>query len=229
MESFCYIISSALKSFHTRISMSEDRNSPFHIRYATASDNFLLSEVGAETFYDSFAAENTPENMAAYLAESFSSAKQAEELANPASKFLIVEKEGQTVGYAHLKFGQAPAVILSQRPMEIGRFYARKAWIGKGVGAFLMQACLRDAAHANCDIVWLDVWEKNPRAIAFYRKWCFVEVGEQVFKLGDDLQHDLLMARSVIMESASYPGNHPILPASIPPGSSPPESEPPPR
>jgi ribosomal protein S18 acetylase RimI-like enzyme len=46
-------------------------------------------------------------------------------------------------------------------------------------------------------VVWLDVWEDNLRAIRFYRKWAFVEVGVQGFQLGDDLQNDLLMARSL--------------------------------
>ena len=81
--------------------------------------------------------------------------------------------------------------------MEIGRFYARKAWIGKGVGARLMQACLCEAEAVACDVVWLDVWERNARAIAFYHKWGFTEVGMQVFPLGNDLQRDLLMARPV--------------------------------
>lgn len=175
---------------------------PLHIRYATILDNTLLAEVGAETFYDSFAAENTPENMAAYLAESFSPEKQARELADPASKFLIVEAEGLTVGYARLKFGPAPSVITGRRPMEIIRFYARKPWIGKGVGARLMQACLSEAKQAECEVVWLDVWERNSRAITFYRQWGFVEVGTQVFQLGDDPQHDLLMARAVSLDSA---------------------------
>ena len=167
------------------------------IRYATASDNTLLAKVGAETFYDSFAADNTPGNMAAYLAASFSPEKQAQELADPASKFLIAEIEGAVVGYARLKFALAPSAVAGRTPMEIARFYARKAWIGKGIGARLMQACLSEAQRAGCDVVWLDVWERNSHAIAFYRKWGFVEVGTQVFQLGDDPQRDLLMARPV--------------------------------
>jgi diamine N-acetyltransferase len=44
-------------------------------------------------------------------------------------------------------------------------------------------------------MLWLDVWERNPRGIAFYRKWGFVEVGRQAFMLGEDLQNDLMTAR----------------------------------
>ncbi|MEA4908540.1 MAG: GNAT family N-acetyltransferase [Anaerolineaceae bacterium] len=169
----------------------------FHIRYATPLDNTLLAHIGAETFFDSFAADNTAENMAAYLAASFSPEKQAAELAIPDSRFLILEAAGQVAGYARVKFGPAPACVAGEKPLEVARFYARKAWIGKGVGARLMQACLAEAQQGGCDVVWLDVWEQNPRAIAFYRKWGFTEVGTQVFPLGDDLQHDLLMARAI--------------------------------
>jgi diamine N-acetyltransferase len=181
----------------SELNLPEEDGSKFHIRYATPSDNILLAEVGAETFYDTFAAENTPENMAAYLAKSFSPEQQDLELADPASQFLLAEADGLLAGYARLKFGEAPGAIPGTRPMEIARLYARKPWIGKGIGARLMRECLAEAEHAGCDVIWLDVWERNLRAIAFYRKWGFAEVGSQVFQLGDDPQQDLLMARAV--------------------------------
>jgi ribosomal protein S18 acetylase RimI-like enzyme len=166
-----------------------------NIRRATPADNILLAKIGAETFSDSFATDNTPENMAAYLNASFSPEKQSRELADPDTHFLIAECDGQPAGYARLKFGPAPDAIRGDKPMEIVRFYARKDWIGKGIGGQLMQACLHEAENALCDVVWLDVWERNPRAIAFYRKWGFAVVGTQTFQLGGDLQNDLLMAR----------------------------------
>jgi GNAT superfamily N-acetyltransferase len=169
---------------------------PLTIRYGVASDTVLLAEIGAETFAATFAADNTPQNMARYLAEAFGPEQQAKELADPASKFLIAEADGQPAGYAHVKFGPAPAGIEGRRPMEIVRIYARERWLGKGVGAKLMEACLREGTRSGCDLVWLGVWERNERAIAFYRKWGFVEVGSHVFKLGDDPQRDLLMARA---------------------------------
>ena len=168
-----------------------------HIRYATPADSALLAEIGAQTFSDTFAALNTPENMAAYLSASFSQHKQAQELADPTSRFLIAESDDATVGYARLRLCRAPSEVVAVRPMEIARLYARKESIGQGVGARLMQACLDEARLNNCDVTWLDVWEHNPRAIAFYRKWGFEQVGTQPFQLGDDLQCDWIMARPV--------------------------------
>ena len=177
--------------------MADTKKVKITIRYATATDNVLLADLGARTFYDTFAADNTPENMAAYLAASFSPEKQAAELADPSSVFLIAEVEGVVVGFAGLKGGQPPAGITGLRPIEIARIYSRKEWIGYGVGAALMQACLDEAEKRGCDAVWLGVWEYNQRARAFYRKWGFVAVGTQLFQLGDDPQNDLLMQRPV--------------------------------
>ena len=167
------------------------------IRYATAADNALLAKLGAQTFHDTFAADNTPENMVVYLATSFSPEKQAAELTDPASVFLIAEVEGVAVGYARLREGQPAAGITGSRPIEIVRFYARQEWMGQGVGATLMDACLDEAMQRGCDTIWLDVWERNLRARAFYHQWGFIEVGTQVFQLGEDFQNDLLMERPV--------------------------------
>ena len=172
-----------------------------YIRTANAGDHDLLARLGAQTFRDTFAPDNTPQDMAAYLGRSFGPERQAAELADPGTTFLIAEAEAETVGYARLKLGPAPACIVAERPAEIVRLYAVAGWIGRGVGAALMRACLERAGRLMCDVVWLDVWEKNLRAIAFYRRWGFVEVGTQAFVLGSDVQHDLLMQKRLDPEA----------------------------
>jgi ribosomal protein S18 acetylase RimI-like enzyme len=79
------------------------------------------------------------------------------------------------------------------RPLEIRRIYASQKYLGKGVGKELMQAIISEARQRGCDCIWLGVWEKNQRAIHFYKKWGFREVGTHTFSLGDDLQNDFVM------------------------------------
>ncbi len=167
------------------------------IRRANSDDNILLAEMGARTFSDAFGADNTPEDMAAYLAAAFSPAKQAAELADPSSVFLIAQVGPAPVGYARLKAGDAPAEVTAPRPIELARLYAEKEWIGHGVGAALMQACMDKARGQGYATLWLGVWERNPRAIAFYRRWGFCQVGTHVFQLGADPQTDLVMQATV--------------------------------
>jgi GNAT superfamily N-acetyltransferase len=166
-------------------------------RIATAVDNVILAEMGARTFSDTYAKDNTPDDIAAYQAASFSPQIQAGKLADPSTFFIIAEVDDIPAGYAQLNLGTAPEEIIGTRAIEIERIYSDKVWIGQGVGAALMSACIELAAEKGCDTIWLGVWEHNPRAIAFYTKWGFKIVGSHVFVLGNDVQNDLLMQRTV--------------------------------
>ena len=167
------------------------------VRTATVADAQMLAELGAQSFARTFGPDNTPEDMAAYLKQAFGPQIQAAELAEPGSLFLVAEVGGEAVGYARLREGPAPDPIHGASPIEIVRFYARPDWIGRGVGAALMRACLAQARQRGMRTLWLDVWERNPRALAFYARWGFHEIGSQPFWLGTDVQTDVLMERPV--------------------------------
>jgi ribosomal protein S18 acetylase RimI-like enzyme len=163
------------------------------IRYGTMDDAKMLSELGARTFYDTFAKDNTPENLAAYLKRSFSLEIQLNELSQPDIIFLIAEIEGSQLGYAQLILNSNDEAIKGIRPLEIRRIYSSQQYLGKGVGKELMRATISEARQRGCDCVWLGVWEKNQRAIDFYKKWGFREVGTHIFSVGDDPQNDFVM------------------------------------
>ncbi len=164
-----------------------------NIRYATTDDAKMLAEFGAKAFQDSFAKDNTEENMRLFLKRTYSPEIQLNELTNPNVVFLIAEIEGEAVGYVKINLNSRDKSVKSIKTIEIERIYAAKEHIGKGVGKSLMQASIQEAEQRGCDSLWLGVWEKNPRAIEFYKKWGFVEVGTHVFMLGDDPQRDYSM------------------------------------
>lgn len=166
-------------------------------RRANSDDANLLAELGARTFRDTFAADNTREDMAAYLASSFNLAQQTAELTHPASTFMIAEVDGVAAGYAKLLAGEPAEGIEGAKPIELVRLYVLREWLGRGVGDALMRACLDEARKAGYETLWLGVWERNERAKAFYRKWDFRAVGEHMFQLGSDPQRDILMERSL--------------------------------
>ncbi len=170
---------------------------PPSIRHATFADSALLAELGARTFSETFATDNSQENMATYLSGAFGPEKQAAELADPASLFLIAEIDGQPAGYARLYAGEPMEGVTGTRPVELVRIYVSSEWIGQGVGPALMQACLNEARTRDHDTIWLSVWERNPRAQAFYRKWGFDKVSTHIFPLGDDPQTDWIMQRPI--------------------------------
>jgi len=167
------------------------------VRPATLDDVCLLTELGTRTFQETFAADNTAEDMTAYVAANFNLAQQTAELNDHLSTFLIAEVNGLAAGYAKLHAGQPVERIEGTEPIELVRLYVSQTWLGSGVGATLMRACLDEARRSGYKTIWLGVWERNARAQAFYRKWDFRAVGEHVFQLGADAQTDVLMERTI--------------------------------
>lgn len=173
----------------------------FYIQQAGEGAIALLAELGAITFWEAFAADNDPADMARYLAEAFSEAKIAEELRAPGARFWLaydpVFDPDYPVGYVRLRERFAPPHLFETRAIEISRLYLRQAAIGCGYGSALMRACLERAIAGNFDTLWLGVWEDNLRAVRFYERWGFRMVGTQTFRLGTSVQTDWIMARSV--------------------------------
>jgi GNAT superfamily N-acetyltransferase len=166
----------------------------FTVRLAQPADVEPLSQLAIRTFRDTYAEHNQPENMARYLAEHFSPAHQAEELADPAMATVIAEAGRRLIGYAQLRVGNPPECVPGSDPLELSRFYVDRPWHGRGVAQALMSATLAEAARRGARTLWLGVWERNPRGIAFYRKCGFADVGGQTFVLGTDRQDDRVMA-----------------------------------
>ncbi len=167
----------------------------FSIRAASSADAEALAELGVRTFRETFAKDNTPADMALYLAEHFGGELQRAELEDPAVLFLLLEAEGRPAGYVKLRRGTANA--RGRRPLEICRFYVDRPWHGGGAALELMHAVEATAQRDGHDEVWLAVWEHNARAIRFYQKHGFARVGEQLFRLGADEQTDWVMARAL--------------------------------
>lgn len=170
---------------------------PVAVRAATADDAAALAAFAQACFHDAFAADNRAEDMAAYLAATFSPERQAAEIADPATQVLLAHVDGALAGYALVAAGAAPRAVTGAAPIELRRFYVARPWHGRGVADALMDAVLAAARARGAATLWLGVWERNPRAIAYYRKRGFADVGSHAFMLGNDRQTDRLMARAV--------------------------------
>ena len=165
------------------------------IRKARPGDALALARLAESTFRDTFAADNTAGNMDAHCRAHYGEAIQAAEIADPARVTLLSEDHGRLSGYAQLRWNPAPACVAAARPGEIQRLYVARDFHGKGIAQELMRVAFEEMRTRGSDVVWLGVWERNARAIAFYRKSGFVPVGAHVFPVGTDPQRDIVMAR----------------------------------
>jgi ribosomal protein S18 acetylase RimI-like enzyme len=173
--------------------------SEISIRPATIDDAKALTDLAYTTFWDAFAhhPKNAPDDLNHYMRQAFSLEQISAELEDANSIFLIAEIEGEPAGYAKIIIDAIEDGITAERPIELNRLYSHQQFLGKGIGQALMDACLERAREDGHDVMWLGVWEFNPRAQRFYEKNGFRVVGSHVFQLGEDPQTDLLMQKEL--------------------------------
>jgi ribosomal protein S18 acetylase RimI-like enzyme len=164
-----------------------------NIKKVTLQDIDQLQQISRQTFFETFSAGNTEENMKKYLEEGFSAEKLTAELNNPNSEFYFAELDNTVIGYVKLNFGESQTELKDDKALEIERIYVLKEFHGKKVGQLLYEKAMQLARQSNAEYVWLGVWEENPRAINFYKKNGFVEFDKHIFKLGSDEQTDIMM------------------------------------
>jgi ribosomal protein S18 acetylase RimI-like enzyme len=166
---------------------------PVDITRVTLNDIEELQKISRQTFFDTFSVANTKENMDKYLEQDLSTERLTIELSNRNSEFYFARLEGCVIGYLKLNLGQSQTALNDDKALEIERIYVQKEFHGKKVGQLLYEKAMQIASQKDADYVWLGVWEKNLRAINFYKKNGFVEFDKHIFKLGNDEQTDIMM------------------------------------
>lgn len=167
------------------------------LRRARAADAEMLAAFGERTFREAFEHGNNPDDIDAYVSVTYSVAKQQADLADPARLTIIAEQDGVVVGYAQLRHGDVPDCVHGTSPVELLRFYVDRAWHGQGIAQAMMAEVVAEATADGSKTLWLGVWERNSRAVAFYRKCGFRDVGSHEFVMGSDHQIDRILARSI--------------------------------
>ena len=167
------------------------------IKQATIYDAGMIADLSRSTFYDTFAADNTEEDMIIFMSRQFTRDALVAEVGMKANTFLLAYKGSEPVGYVKLRESKGPPELKSADSLEIARLYVVKSMVRQGIGQALMQQSIDVARSRQKQVVWLAVWEKNERAIKFYTQWGFETFSKQVFVLGTDLQNDWIMKKEL--------------------------------
>lgn len=156
-----------------------------------------LQQVARKSFFDTFVEFNTQEDMNAYLQNNLSVEQLAKELMNPQSEFFMVKCNQDYVGYIKLNCGMAQNEFQKDNALEIERLYVLQQYHRQQIGQALFDYAMTIAYKKSVDYVWLGVWEKNLKAISFYKKNGFIAFDKHDFILGKDIQTDILMRKNI--------------------------------
>lgn len=156
-----------------------------------------LADISAKTFYDTFCAQNTKEDIKLFLDINFNINKLTDELQDENNHFFFACINNEIAGYLKLSTGEKPTELGNANAMEIGRIYVLKENLGTGTGKALMEFSVNYAKENNKDTIFLGVWEHNQRAINFYSRFGFEKFAEHIFMVGNDPQTDWLMKKEL--------------------------------
>jgi ribosomal protein S18 acetylase RimI-like enzyme len=168
-----------------------------HLALARKEDAELIADLSRQTFYETFASQNTKADMEKFMNEQFTKEALMKEVEREENIFLLAFVQNEIAGYVKMSEGKPRPEFGKMSTIEIARIYAVNKMIGKGIGSALMQKCIDIAKEKNKEVIWLGVFKKNQPAIDFYTRWGFEIFAEQDFLLGNDLQKDWLMRRIV--------------------------------
>jgi ribosomal protein S18 acetylase RimI-like enzyme len=165
----------------------------YSIRKISLVDLESLIIISKKTFSETFAADNSEENLTEYLEKAFNEAQLTSELQDKNSEFHFVEENNEVLAYLKINTNQSQTEKVLGEALEIERIYVSREFQGKKIGQLLLSKAIDIAKKKHLKQVWLGVWEHNPKAIQFYERNGFQKFDKHIFKLGDDEQTDILM------------------------------------
>jgi len=167
------------------------------IRHALPEDAAALAAFAAQAFTATYRELDDPQEIADYCAEHFVPGVMAAVIEDPACTVLLAHVGGELAGYAIVKARAAPACVTGPAPMQLWRLYLGAGFIGQGLGARLMDEVHAQARQRGAATLWLGVYDRNVRAVAFYERFGFTQVGGQEFLFGGQIYIDPVYAAAV--------------------------------
>jgi diamine N-acetyltransferase len=168
-----------------------------HLRLATPLDIAVLCHLGAATFRETYRTISDPREVDEYADAHFTAERVQAWFAKPCARTLLAFVDGQPVGYAHLRHARVPACVGDRKAVELSRLYLLASAQGRGLGNALLATMLAQAAELGDRTVWLGAYDRNVKALAFYARHGFVQVGTHEFEFGGQIYADPVLTRPV--------------------------------
>ena len=168
------------------------------IRPASLADLDVLRRLGAATFRETYSAISDPREVDEYAQEHFTEAKVAAWFSRPCARTLLSFVGESPVGYAHVRSAKVPACVSDRKAVELSRLYLLASAQGTGIGGALIAAAIAEVAALGGETVWLGAYDRNVKALAFYARRGFVQVGTHEFEFGGQIYADPVLTRRVV-------------------------------
>lgn len=173
--------------------MNEKKN----LKKAVFEDANCIANLATLTFRETYAAFNTPENLEQYIGDHYTEDLIGREIEDSSNHFFLVYQDNEAAGFALVSDKRTMPEFNSERGIELCKIYVLKKFQRMQLGLQLLNHCTAFAKQNKFKMIWLGVWNQNIKAIEFYQSQKFEIVGTTTFNVGEDVQEDYLMKKSL--------------------------------
>lgn len=168
------------------------------IRLAKKEDAQFIALLGRTTFTETFGHFfRDQKDLIDYYNLTFSVQKIEDGIEKPNNLFWIAFANRLPVGYAKLKLHSNSEFIESKGACQLQKIYVLKDFLSMNIGLELQRSLLEKAKELRFTEIWLSVLNSNERAIRFYEKSGFEEVGNHDFQIGKENFEFVAMGRQL--------------------------------
>jgi len=164
--------------------------SAFSIRQASPADTTDLSHFASKAFMEAYSGTMDRDDINKYLEKSFNQAEVKKQLESPDMLFHLAFANDELAGYTKLRWDRARDELGSGRAIELERIYVGASHYRTGLGTLMLDHAISISRKKGFVVMWLAVWQKNIRAISFYKKTGFEIFGVQKFTVGTIVNDD---------------------------------------
>jgi GNAT superfamily N-acetyltransferase len=152
-------------------------------RPATPDDALCLGVLSTQVFLATYAPHGIRPAVAREVLALHSVAAYEALLADAGVTILVAERAGHLVGFSQVRDGAGDPQVPSAAASELRRLYVQENFTGRGVGRDLLRHAEKAAAAKGADTLWLTAWEGNARALQFYPRCGYEDLGRTVYTI----------------------------------------------
>ncbi len=165
----------------------KNNTSKIEIRLANKDDSKFIALLGRVTFTETFGHFfSDKQDLLDYYNSTFSVDKIESSFSKPNNIYWIAFVDRLPVGYAKLKLNSQSEFISERNVSQLQKIYVLKDFLSMKIGFELQNLLLNKAIEEKISKIWLSVLNSNERAINFYLKNGFVEIGNHDFQIGKE-------------------------------------------
>jgi diamine N-acetyltransferase len=156
-------------------------------RAARPDDALCLGVLSTQVFLDTYATQGIRRAVASEVLALHSVAVYEALLADADVTILVAECAGHLIGFSQVRDGAGDPQVPAAAASELRRLYVQEPFTGRGIGRDLLRQAEKAAAARGAEMLWLTAWEGNERALQFYPRCGYEDLGATVYTIeGED-------------------------------------------